>query len=124
MFNLNERGKEESVLDELFECREENLCVITETDKKRLKELIKDNDTYQMLLANIDALSDDDTIKDKVKDSLDSYIDRVNIIGSYENEKFYKIWICRCNEFSSRVHEKNITYDYLTKRFVNCIMLL
>lgn len=105
MFNLNESGKEESVLDELFECREENLCVITETDKKRLKELIKDNDTYQMLLANIDALSDDDTIKDKVKDSLDSYIDRVNVIGSYENEKFYKIRICRCNEFSSRLHK-------------------
>ncbi len=106
MFNLNERGKEKSVLDELFEYREENLCVITETDKKRLKELIKDNDTYQMLLANIDALSDDDKIKDKVKDSLDSYIDRVNVIGSYENEKFYKIRICRCNEFGFRVHEK------------------
>lgn len=97
MFNLNERGKEESVLDELFECREENLCVITEIDKKNLKELIKDNDTYQMLLANIDALSDDDKTKEKVKDSLDSYIDRVNVIGSYENEKFYKIRICRCN---------------------------
>ena len=97
MFNLNERGKEESVLDILFECREENLCVITETDKKRLKELIKDNDTYQMLLANIDALSDDDKTKEKLKDSLDSYIDRVNVIGSYENEKFYKIRICRCN---------------------------
>lgn len=97
MYNLNERGKEESVLDELFKCREENLCVITETEKKRLKELIKDNDTYQMLLANIDALSDDDKIKDKVKESLDSYIDRVNVIGSYENEKFYKIRICRCN---------------------------
>ena len=51
MYNLNEKGKEKSVLDELFECREENLCVITETDKKRLKELIKDNNTYQMLLA-------------------------------------------------------------------------
>ncbi len=72
---------------------EENLCVITETDKKKLKELIKDNDTYQMSLANIDALSDDDKIKDKVKDSLDSYIDRINVIGSYENEKFYKIRI-------------------------------
>ena len=106
MFNLNERGKEESVLDELFEYREKNLCVITETDKKKLKELIKDNVTYQMLLANIDALSEDDKIKDKVKDSLDSYIDRVNVIGSYENEKFYKIRICRFNEFSSRVYEK------------------
>lgn len=113
MFNLNERGKEETILDELFECREENLCVITETDKKRLKELIKDNDTYQILLANVDALSDDDTIKDKVKDSLDSYIDRVNVIGSYENEKFYKIRICRCNEFSTRLHKTAIISIFL-----------
>lgn len=112
MFNLNERGKEESVLDELFECREENLCVITEIDKKNLKELIKDNDTYQMLLANIDALSDDDKTKEKVKDSLDSYIDRVNVIGSYENEKFYKIRICRCNEFSSRLHKATIILEF------------
>ena len=112
MFNLNERGKEESVLDELFECREENLCVITETDKTRLKELIKDNDTYQMLLANIDALSDDDKIKEKVKDSLDSYIDRVNVIGSYENEKFYKIRICRCNEFSVRLHKTTMILEF------------
>ena len=29
--------------------------------------------------------------KSKVKDSLESYIDKVNVIGSYENEKFYKI---------------------------------
>jgi len=112
MFNLNERGKEESVLDELFECREENLCVITETDKKKLKELIKDNDTYQMLLANIDALSDDDKTKEKVKDSLDSYIDRVNVIGSYENAKFYKIRIRRCNEFSARLHKTTIISNF------------
>ena len=101
MYNVDK-----TVLNELFECREEKLCVITETDKKRLKELIKDNDTYQMLLANIDVLSDDDKIKDKVKESLDSYIDRVNVIGSYENEKFYKIRIFWCNEFSSRLYEK------------------
>lgn len=112
MFNLNERGKEESILDELFECREENLCVITETDKKRLKELINDNDTYQMLLANIDALSDDNKIKEKVKDSLDSYMDRVNVIGSYENEKFYKIGIRRCNEFSVILHKTTMILEF------------
>lgn len=74
--------------------------------------MIKDNDTYQMLLANIDALSDDDKIKDKVKDSLDSYIDRVNVIGSYENEKFYKIRICRCNEFSSRLYKATMILEF------------
>ena len=51
------------------------------------------NDTYEMLLKKIKTLSNDNKKIINVKDSLDSYIDRVNIIGSYENEKFYKIRI-------------------------------
>lgn len=82
---------EKTVLNELFECREENLCALTETDKERIKRLITKNDTYTMLLEKIDKLSDDEKAKETVKDSLDSYIDRINIIGSYENEKFYNI---------------------------------
>lgn len=82
---------ESNVLNDLFVSREENICAITEIDKKRIKELTKNNDTYQMLLDKLDELSNDDIAKAKVKDSLESYIDKVNIIGSYENEKFYKI---------------------------------
>ena len=44
-----------------------------------------------MLLDKLEELSNDDILKSKVKDSLESYIDKVNVIGSYENEKFYKI---------------------------------
>mgnify|MGYP000693542810 FL=1 len=44
-----------------------------------------------MLLDKLEDLSDDDISKSKVKDSLESYIDKVNVIGSYENEKLYKI---------------------------------
>ena len=77
-----------SVLNDLFVSREENIC---EFDKKRIKELTKDNNTYQMLLDKLEDLSSDDISKAKVKDSLESYIDKVNVIGSYENEKFYKI---------------------------------
>ena len=82
---------ESNVLNDLFVSREENICAITEIDKKRIKELTKNNDTYQMLLDKLDELTNDDIAKAKVKDSLESYIDKVNIIGSYENEKFYKI---------------------------------
>ena len=82
---------EQSALNQLFVSREENICAITELDKKRIKELTKNNDTYQMLLDKLDELSNDDMTKAKVKDSLESYIDKVNVIGSYENEKFYKI---------------------------------
>ena len=86
MYNVNK-----TVLNELFECREENLCRLTETDKERIKRLVTKNDTYTILLEKIDKLSDDEKAKEIVKDSLDSYIDRINVIGSYENEKFYNI---------------------------------
>ena len=82
---------EQSVLNQLFVSKEENICALTEHDKKRIKELTKDNDTYQMLLDKLEELSNDDISKSKVKDSLEGYIDKVNVIGSYENEKFYKI---------------------------------
>ena len=82
---------EQSVLNQLFVSKEENLFALTEYDKKRIKELTKDNHTYQMLWDKLENLSDDDISKSKVKDSLESYIDKVNVIGSYENEKFYKI---------------------------------
>ena len=82
---------EPSVLNQLFVSKEENICALNEYDKRRIKELTKDNDTYQMLLDKLEDLSDDDISKSKVKDSLESYIDKVNVIGSYENEKFYKI---------------------------------
>ena len=82
---------EQSVLNQLFVSKEESICALTEYDKKRIKELTKDNDTYQMLLDKLEELSNDDISKSKVKDSLESYIDRVNVIGAYENEKFYKI---------------------------------
>ena len=82
---------EKTILDELFKSREENLCVISESDKEKIKRLVAKNDTYKMLLDKIDKLSDDEKTKQLVKDSLDSYIDRINVIGSYENEKFYSI---------------------------------
>ncbi len=82
---------EQSILKQLFVSKEENICAFNEYDKRRIKELTKDNDTYQMLLDKLEDLSDDDISKSKVKDSLESYIDKVNVIGSYENEKFYKI---------------------------------
>ena len=82
---------EQSVLNQLFVSKEENICTLNEYDKKKIKELTKDNDTYQILLDKIEDLSDDDISKSKVKGSLESYIDKVNVVDSYENEKFYKM---------------------------------
>lgn len=88
---------EKGVLNNLFESRESNLYVLTEMDKKQIENLTKDNDTYEKLFNIIEELSDDTKKLNKVRDSLDSYIDRINIARAYENEKFYKIRIFRCN---------------------------
>lgn len=89
MFDFNRN--EESILNELYSSREEFICVITNYDKNKIKELIKDNDTYEILLSRIEELSNNEKIKSEIKNSLESYIDGIHSISSYENEKFYKI---------------------------------
>lgn len=102
MFNLSET-ETKTVLDNLFECREENLCALTDVDKQKIKLITSNNDSYDKLFKIIENLSNDSEKLEKVRDSLDSYIDKINIIGAYENEKFYKTRICRCNKFNFRL---------------------
>lgn len=91
MCELNSKKINDSVLNDIFTMRESNYCIITGDDKKKLEEILKKNDTYNVLLDKIDKLSFDNKIKGEVKDSLDSYVDRVNVIGTYENSKLYKL---------------------------------
>ena len=86
-------NKNNAILNVLFESREENICVITKEDKKNIKELIKDNDKYEKVLEILDDITNDNVTKDKIKNSLESYIDGMNIISAYENQKFYEIRI-------------------------------
>ena len=67
--------------------------MITKEDKKNIKELIKDNDKYEKVLEILDDITNDNVTKDKIKNSLESYIDGMNIISAYENQKFYEIRI-------------------------------
>ena len=50
---------EQSILNQLFVSKEENICAFNEYDKRRIKELTKDNDTYQMLLDKLEDLLKD-----------------------------------------------------------------
>lgn len=88
---VNMCENEKRVLDYLFESREENLCALTEKDKQKIKSLTKNNDSYDKLFEIIEDLSNNSEKLEEVRDSLDSYIDKINIIGAYENQKFYKI---------------------------------
>lgn len=103
MFDLSKKNEDLkfNVLDELFECREENVCAITKYDREKMDELTKDNDNYKMLIEFLDETIKDNKAKDTVKNILESYIDSINIVGAYENEKFYKIRIFRCYKFNN-----------------------
>lgn len=98
-----EKTKKETVLNTLFECREENMYALTEKDKEKIATLTKDNDSYEKLFSIIEKLPHTQADLENVRDSLDSYIDRINIIGAYENENFYKTRIFRCNKFDIRM---------------------
>lgn len=100
---LNKNENKPSALSTLFESREENLYALTDKDKEKIKNLTKNNDNYEKLFSIIENLSPNTQNIEKVKNSLDSYIDKINIIGAYENEKFYKIRIFRCNKFNIRM---------------------
>lgn len=99
MDNCNNENN--TILNVLFASREENICVITKEDKKKIKELIKDNDRYEKVLEFLDNATNDTITKDKIRNSLESYIDSINVVGAYENEKFYKIRIFRCYKFNN-----------------------
>lgn len=91
MDNCN--NEKNTILNALFTSREENICVISKEDRKRIKELIKDNDKYEKVLEFLDDATNDNVTKDKIKNSLESYIDGMNIVSAYENQKFYEIRI-------------------------------
>ena len=65
----------DTILNVLFASREENICVITKEDKKKIKELIRDNDRYEKVLEFLDNATNDNIAKDKIRNSLESYID-------------------------------------------------
>ncbi len=65
------------------DCNNENNAI--------LKKLIKDNDKYEKILGFLDDATNDNVTKDKIKESLESYIDGINIVSAYENRKFYEI---------------------------------
>jgi len=85
---LNKNENKPSALNTLFESREENLYALTDKDKEKIKNLTKNNDNYEKLFSIIENLSPNTQNIEKVKNSLKSYIDKINIIDAYEFDYF------------------------------------
>lgn len=58
-----------------------------------METLTKDNDIYEKLFSIIEKLPHTQEDLENIRNSLDSYIDRINMIGTYENKNSYKIRI-------------------------------
>lgn len=125
----DENDNKGSVLTTLFESKEENLYALNEMDKEKIKNLTKNNDSYEKLFAILEDLLNSPNSLEKVRNSLDSYIDKINIIGAYENEKFYKIRIFRCSKFNIRMCDKIVKIgvchkkSFITYSFTTCLIL-
>ncbi len=73
----NENDNKGSVLTALFESREENLYSLNEKDKEKIKNLTKNNDSYEKLFGILEDLSNTPQNLETVRNSLDSYIDKI-----------------------------------------------
>lgn len=58
--------------------------------KKKIEEITKGEDTYQIIADEISKLANKDD-KEKILEKIDKHCNKLVNIGGYENEKFYKV---------------------------------
>ena len=58
--------------------------------KKKIAEITKGEDTYQIIVDEISKLANKDD-KEKILEKIDKHCNKLVNIGGYENEKFYKV---------------------------------
>ena len=82
--------QEESLIDSWYNNRAENLYILDDVDKKKIEEITKGEDTYQIIADEISKLANKDD-KEKILEKIDKHCNKLVNIGGYENEKFYKV---------------------------------
>jgi len=82
--------QEESVIDYWYNTRSEDLYILNDVDKKKITEITKVEDTYQIIVDEISKLANKDD-KEKILEKIDKHCNKLVNIGGYENEKFYKV---------------------------------
>ena len=86
----------DDLLDIIYEDRCEKLSKITIEDKKNINNLLETkNKAYEHIDIAINNVPNGFVETRKmIKESIENYLDVLNLIGSYENEKFYKCGFC------------------------------
>ena len=82
--------QEESLIASWYNNRAEDLYILNDVDKKKIAEITKGEDTYQIIVDEISKLANKDD-KEKILEKIDKHYNKLVNIGGYENEKFYKV---------------------------------
>lgn len=82
--------QEESLIDSRYINRAEDLYILNDVDKKKITEITKGEDTYQIIVDEISKVAKKDD-KEKILEKIDKHCNKLVNIGGYENEKFYKV---------------------------------
>lgn len=82
--------QEESIIDSWYNNRSEDLYILNDVDKKKIAEIIKGEDTYQIIANEISRFTNKD-YKERILGKIDKHCNKLVNIGGYENEKFYKV---------------------------------
>lgn len=87
---------DKSIIDVLYEEREDKLYMKNVEDKANLEELTKNTPiTYGKLINAIKNLPPHfGNTREYILETLEGYMERQNVIVSYENERFYKSGFC------------------------------
>lgn len=82
-----------SMLNEIFEKREDSINSITQEEKAEIQDLLleKKNDYANILIAINNIPNAFVETRQKIKESVDTHLEVTNFIHGYDNEKFYKI---------------------------------
>lgn len=86
----------DDLLDIIYEDRCEKLSEITIEDQKNINNLLETkNKAYENIDIAINNVPNGFVETRKmIKESIENYLNVLNLIGSYENEKFYKCGFC------------------------------
>lgn len=86
----------DSILNEWFIHRENELASVTMEDKANIKDLLRERKkNYHNILVAINNVPNGFTETRKMlKESMDTYVETLNCVNGYNNEKYYKCGFC------------------------------
>ena len=82
--------QEESLIDSWYNNRAENLYILNDVDKKKIEEITKGEDTYQIIADEISKLANKDD-KEKILEKIDKHCNKLVILVVMKMKNFIRL---------------------------------